>query len=191
MNILPSDFYLQNPDYATRELLGKILFRRFPDGTVISGRICEAEAYSPEDPASHSFPGRTRRNAPMFEKGGIAYIYLIYGIHHCFNVVTGPAGEGSAVLIRSLIPLEGVEAMRLNRGLKRIERDAALCDGPGKICRALNLDLSWNGHNLSEEPLRILDDGCTVSDKNVKLTPRIGITKNADQLRRYLWVKES
>ncbi len=189
MNRLPVEFYLQTPDPVARELLGKILLRRLPDGTVLSGRICETEAYSQEDPASHSYPGPTRRNAPMFDKGGIAYIYLIYGIHHCFNVVTGPAGEGSAVLIRSLIPLEGAEAMRRNRGVHRTARDASLCDGPGKICRALNLDLGWNGHNLSEEPLRILDDGSTVSDKDVKLTPRIGITKNADQLRRYLWVQ--
>jgi DNA-3-methyladenine glycosylase len=122
----------------------------------------------------------------MFGPGGNAYVYLIYGIHHCFNVVTGPEGEGSAVLIRALIPLQGLSFMRQRRG-GRVP-DEKLCDGPGKICRALELDLSWNGHPLSDPPLQILWDGTAIPEEEIFVTPRIGITKNTDQLRRYLWV---
>ena len=193
---LSKDFFLRNPDMVARTLLGKVLIRDFDDGTQAAGRITETEAYCSKDPASHSFSGPTKRNAPMYGPGGTAYIYLIYGIHHCFNVVTGPPGEGSAVLIRSLLPLTGVEQMFRHRystknggGLPR-GKIRSLCDGPGKICRALALDLSHNGIDLSKSPLRLGSDGLTIGSENVQITPRIGITKGADRLRRYLWSNE-
>jgi DNA-3-methyladenine glycosylase len=177
--------FMRDPDVVARDLLGTILFRRFPDGSVAAGRIIETEAYSQDDPASHSYPGLTRRNSPMFGSGGTAYVYLIYGIHHCFNVVTGPEGEGSAVLIRGILPIIGAERMRKKRG-NRIP-DRSLCDGPGKICQALELDRGWNNHPLREPPLQLLSDGASAAEKHVLITPRIGITKNAGELRRYVW----
>ncbi len=178
-------FFRGTPDQVARNLLGKILYRIFPDGTCVSGRICETEAYSRDDPASHSFPGLTARNAPMFGPPGRAYVYLIYGIHHCLNVVTGQDGEGSAVLIRSLLPLTGKDEMRKRRGYQIPE--SRLCDGPGKICQAFDINLIWNGHPLDKKPLIIGSDGCIPSDRQILNTPRIGITRNADALRRFLW----
>jgi len=132
----------------------------------------------------------------MFGPGGTAYVYLIYGIHHCFNVVTGPAGEGSAVLIRGMIPLAGEEVMARRRypgddpAVLSASRRRALCDGPGKICRALDIGRDFNGHGLTELPLQLFSEGLTVPGEQVRITPRIGITKGADRLRRYLWTPE-
>ena len=188
--LLSEQFYLNDADTLARELLGKILKRTFPDGSVVSGRICETEAYSQDDPASHSYGGITERNQAMFGPGGRAYVYVSYGIHCCVNCVAGPEGEGSAVLIRGLFPLIGREKMIALRGSEcwpeeRIKR--SLLNGPGKIGQAFDLDLSLNGHSFSEAPLQILDDGCVVSEEELGITPRIGITKGADLLRRYVW----
>ncbi len=187
---VPDDsFYNSSPDVVAEKLLGKILLRRFPDGSFLSGRICETEAYSPEDPASHSYTGITERNAPMFGPPGRAYVYLIYGIHHCLNVVTGPEGEGSAVLIRGIIPLEGLDLIRKRRGSGL--KDSQLCNGPGKICQALDLDRTWNHHPFRLAPLQILSDSLPVHPGCIVQTPRIGITLNAAALRRFLWVPEN
>ena len=184
-DILPEEFYRTSSDKAARDFLGMILLRRFPDGTVAAGRICETEAYCQDDPASHSFPGLTARNAPMFGPPGRAYVYMIYGIHCCFNVVTGPEGEGSAVLIRGLIPLTGLDFMRRRRGAK--VGDSHLCNGPGKICQALDIDRSLNGHSLMNPPLQILSDCFLPEESRIFRTPRIGISKNTEVLRRYVW----
>lgn len=183
MVTLSPDFYLNDPDAVARRLLGKILLRRFDDGGTAAGRICETEAYSPDDPASHSYGGRSERNREMFGAPGRAYVYLIYGLHHCLNAVTGPEGEGSAVLIRAMAPVTGLEEIRKRRGGVP---DRNLCNGPGKLCRALGIDRGLDGHDLALPPLQILDDGFVLEDDQIHLTPRIGITKAADHLRRYV-----
>ncbi len=187
---LPDEYFLADTDTLARQLLGKILRRTFSDGSSVSGRICETEAYSQDDPASHSYGGLTERNRAMFGPGGRAYVYISYGIHCCVNCVAGPEGEGRAVLIRALFPLTGREKMISLRGCEKWPEDRikrSLLNGPGKIGQAFGLDLELNGHPFSEEPLRLYDDGLTVPDEEVSITPRIGITKGAELLRRYLW----
>lgn len=145
-----------------------------------SGRILETEAYLAQgDAASHSAAGLTPRNASMFLPAGHAYVYLSYGIHRCFNVVTGAEGRGEAVLVRAIEPLSGVEWMIERRG-----RTKNLCDGPGKLCQALGIELVhdavplWTGGDLRVLP------GEPVA--RVEATPRIGITKDADLALRFL-----
>lgn len=175
--------FLLPPEEAAPLLLGKILLRTFSDGTMAGGRILEVEAYGPKDPASHSFKGQTKRNQPMFGPGGSAYVYVSYGIHHCFNVVTGPPGEGSAVLIRAIEPLWGLEEM----AARRASGGKNLCNGPGKLCQALDIDKSLNSHDLSIPPLQVLEDGCMPEPAHIVQTPRIGITKGVDMPWRFLW----
>ncbi|NLW16603.1 MAG: DNA-3-methyladenine glycosylase [Firmicutes bacterium] len=154
METLPVDFYLNN-DTATiaRNLLGKILIHETERGQV-GGMIVETEAYlGQNDPASHSYRGKTPRNSCMFGPPGTGYIYISYGIHHCFNVVCQPHGVGEAVLIRALEPLMGLDIMAANRKGKPLEQ---LTNGPGKLCQALGIDLSLNGHDLTQPPLYLL-----------------------------------
>ncbi len=180
---LAAAFFLSPPEEAAPLLLGKILLRTFPGGRLAGGRITEVEAYGPEDPASHSFKGPTRGNRPMFGPGGTAYVYISYGIHHCFNVVTGFPGEGSAVLIRGIEALWGLEEMTS----RRASGGKNLCNGPGKLCQALGIDKSLNGHDLSVPPLQILDDRCCPEPAHIIQTPRIGITKAVEIPWRFLW----
>lgn len=172
---------------VARRLLGAILLHESPDG-VAAGRIVETEAYLRNDPACHAARGRTPRNAPMFGPPGRSYIYLIYGMYRCFNVVTAPEGVGEAVLIRALEPVEGVDLMVRRRGTVK-ERD--LCSGPGKLVMALGLDPSHNDVDLREGPLRLLpaDSHPWKGPKGrIHVTTRIGITQGADlPLRFYLW----
>ncbi len=144
----------------------------------MSGRITETEAYTADDPASHSFRGRTERNAVMFGPPGHLYVYLSYGIHRCANVVTGADGDGQAVLIRSLDPLEGIDSMRSRRGR------LPLADGPGKLCQALGIDLDDDGVDLTAGAVRIVDDG--TPPPTAPLTgPRVGITVAVDRPWRF------
>ncbi len=180
---LPPDFFLPAPEQVAPLLLGKILLRTFSDGMIAGGRILEVEAYGPGDPASHSFKGPGKRNRAMFGQGGTAYVYISYGIHHCFNVVTGFPEEGSAVLIRALQPLWGLKKMAARRG----KAGKNLCNGPGKLCQALGIETSLNFHDLSVPPLQILEDDCIPEDKHIVQTGRIGITKAAELPWRFLW----
>ena len=128
------------------ELLNKLVVR---DGRV--GRIVEVEAYcGVDDPGSHAFRGRTPRNATMFGPPGHLYVYFTYGMHFCANVVCGPEGEASAVLLRGLTPLAGLDEMRVGRGVRREGEwtDQDLCSGPAKLCQALGLDRSFDGADL-------------------------------------------
>ncbi|MDX2378126.1 MAG: DNA-3-methyladenine glycosylase [Acidimicrobiia bacterium] len=151
-------------------LLGKLLVY----GDCI-GRIVEVEAYTSDEPAAHSYNGKTERNAVMFGPPGHLYCYLSYGVHICANVVTGPEGDGQAVLIRALAPVEGLESMRRRRGDRR-----PLTDGPGKLCQALGIELLHDGADLcgGGEP-GLYDDGAPLSGEPV-IGPRIGITKAVD-----------
>jgi DNA-3-methyladenine glycosylase len=151
------------------------------DRVVSSGRIIETEAYTADDPASHSFRGRTARNAVMFGPAGRLYVYISHGIHACANVVTGVEGEGAAVLIRAIHPIENVDAMRDRRGEGR-----PLADGPGKLCQALGIRLSDDGIDVTTpgSPIRIVDDG-TAPPTDPLIGPRIGISKAVDMPWRW------
>jgi DNA-3-methyladenine glycosylase len=163
-------------------LLGKILVHASAAG-IAAGRIVETEAYLfHQDPACHAARGKTTRNAAMFGPPGTAYVYLVYGLYHCFNVVTGKAGEGEAVLIRSLEPLSGLELMASRRGTTDTR---LLASGPGRLCQALAINLLQNGADLSAGPLYLAEDGYPKAEINT--TGRIGIRVAADlPLRFYI-----
>ena len=183
---LPRAFYNGDTVQVARDLLGTVLVHDSPEGRA-AGRIVETEAYLRDDPACHAARGRTPRNAPMFGPPGRSYIYLIYGMYRCFNVVTAPEGVGEAVLIRALEPVAGLELMGLRRGTAD---PRALCSGPGKLVLALGLDASHNDLDLRESPVRILPRTSYPwkgPKGNIKVTTRIGITQGADMpLRFYL-----
>mgnify|MGYP006283644389 CR=1 FL=1 len=176
------DFFTADAPELARRLIGCILWKR-ENGGITAGEIVETEAYTEDDAASHSFPGLTGRNRPMFQSGGAAYVYLIYGVHHCFNVTAGKKGSGQAVLIRSLRPLKGLKTMRERRNRTKT---GDLCSGPGKICQAFGIDLGHNGMDLLEGEIRILLPEEERSQEDVEATTRIGITKAAGLPRRYI-----
>ena len=142
-----------------------------------AGVIVETEAYHESEPACHAFVGRTRRTATLFGPPGIAYVYRSYGVHTMLNVVAEPDGIGAGVLIRALEPLEGVELMRERRGLERLED---LCSGPGKLTQALGIELSENGGDLRDGPVRIHPREAIWIEPDVVVSTRIGITKAAE-----------
>jgi len=172
---------------AAPALLGAVLVRRSAEGTR-AGRIIETEAYTADDPASHSYGRRTRRNEFMFHRAGTAYLYLSYGMHCCLNVVTGREGVGEAVLIRAIEPVEGLDLMVDARGWAgRDVRD--LANGPGKVCQAFGLALEFNGADLLDGTSELrLEAGTRLPSERMRVGPRIGITKAADWPRRFLLV---
>ncbi len=177
----PKEFFLKDAVTLAPALLGCLLRRDTPAG-LITGIIVETEAYTEDDPASHAFGGRTDRNWPMFEKGGTAYVYLIYGIHNCFNVTSGTEGSGEAVLIRALQPVEGIGLMKKNRMVRGM---TDLCSGPGKLCQALSIDRNLSGVSLMNGEIQIQIPRSAV-EFNIAITKRIGITKAAGLPRRFL-----
>lgn len=181
---LPTPFYQRDARMVARELLGQVLVT-VRDGVRTSGRIIETEAYLGDDPASHSHRGPTARNAPMFLAGGHAYVYLIYGMYWCFNVVTGPEGHGEAVLIRAIEPLEGVEEMWRRRG-DHVRRESELANGPGKLVIALGLGPEHNNADLEADRRVWIEAAETVPAPLVRATPRIGISKGLEHEWRYI-----
>lgn len=181
---LPISFYARPTIEVARDLLGAVLVHQAPEGRT-AGRIVETEAYLRDDPACHAFRGPTPRTQIMFGPPGRAYIYLIYGMYDCFNVVTAPAGTGEAVLIRALEPLEGLPLMARRRGT---EKPRDLCSGPGKLVIAMGIGRQQNGADLrgrAGSALSILSPGAAPG--NIKVTTRIGINKAAHlPLRFYL-----
>lgn len=179
---LEPSFYRQDTVTVARALLGKHLYRESDVGRA-AGIIVETEAYlGRADPASHSFRGKTGRNAAMFGPPGRAYIYFIYGNHFCFNVVSGAAGRGEAVLIRALEPFEGLELMGQRRS--RAGNTIELTNGPGKLCQALAIDRSLDHHDLGVPPLWLAPGGA-VDPGAVISAPRIGISRAAEKLLRF------
>lgn len=173
MTVLPRDFYMRHPTVVAPALLNKLLVRA--DGRI--GRIVEVEAYAgSDDPAAHSYGGKTARNASMFARGGHLYVYLSYGIHWCANVVCSEAGVGHAVLLRALQPLAGLDLMAAARGHPAKER--ALASGPGRLGQAMGLDRSWDGADLvtGDRGIWIATDGMPPPDLPVA-GPRVGISR--------------
>jgi len=153
-----------------------------PDGTRLAGRIVEVEAYRQDDPASHSFKGRTRRTEMMFGPPGHLYVYFTYGAHFCMNVVTGEDGEGSAVLLRAVEPLEGVDEMARRRGLGL---PRLLCAGPGRLTQAFGVGRDQNGTDLVAGAEMWIESGAPVADDEVGIGPRVGITSATEQPWRF------
>lgn len=180
---LPATFYDRDPALVSRELLGAVLRVVDSEGP-ISGRIVETEAYlGPHDPACHAVVGRTARTWHLFGPPGTAYVYFIYGMHWCVNAVTREEGFGSAALIRAITPLEGIERMRARR--PKAKGDAQLGDGPSKLCAALGIDRALDGAPLTGASAITIHAGDVISDEDVLVGPRIGISKAVDWPLRF------
>ncbi len=186
---LPEEFFQQSPEDLARSLVGAILVKREGE-RLLAGRIVETEAYlssqdARQDASSHAFRGKTARNEAMFGESGTLYVYQIYGIHLCANIVTEPQGIGSAVLLRAIEPLVGLEIMSERRGLsveKSVGKSINLCRGPGKLAQAFGFTLQDNFRSVVEESCY-----CLPATKPVKIgiSARIGITKAADLPLRF------
>ncbi|MDD5066076.1 MAG: DNA-3-methyladenine glycosylase [bacterium] len=183
--VLQRKFYDRSAGIVARELLGKILVRRWGKHT-IAGMIVETESYGgKDDPASHAYKKRTPRNKVMFGPAGHAYVYFCYGNHYLFNVVADKENVPAAVLIRALEPLEGLGLMKKNRGTGDIGN---LTNGPGKLAQALGIDKRFNTIPLFRGDLKILDTGH--SKIKIAKAGRIGITLGADKLFRF-YIKDN
>jgi DNA-3-methyladenine glycosylase len=192
--ILPRAFYLDPPDQVCRRLLGKLLVRRYRDPSVarpktqrLTGRIVEVEAYfGLDDPAAHTFVGKTARNAVLFGPAGFAYVYFIYGMYFCLNFSCEPDGHPGGVLLRALEPVEGLETMARLRNLPSTANPRLLTSGPGRLCQALGIVReTHNGIDVtnSRSGLHVEDDGF-IPDA-IDASPRIGIRKAADRPLRF------
>lgn len=170
---LGRDFFARDTLTVARELLGQRLVRLL-DGERLSGRIIEVEAYvGEEDQACHARCGRTERNASMYGPPGCAYVYFIYGVHYCLNVVTGQQGFPAAVLVRALEPLAGIEAMRARRDGRA---DVELTSGPARLCQALAIDRQFDGADLCVPDVALfIERNAGVPDGAVVARPRIGV----------------
>ena len=178
--VVPRSFYRRDPRLVAPELLNKVLVA---GGR--SGRIVEVEAYCGDiDPAAHTYRRRSPRNEVMFGSPGLLYVYFTYGMHWCCNAVCGEAGEGVAVLIRALAPLDGLEAMRAARPGARSDRE--LCRGPARLCQALGVTGVHNGADLvrADRGVTVTDDGVPPPEDPV-VTTRVGVSRGAAQ--RWRW----
>jgi DNA-3-methyladenine glycosylase len=189
---LKRSFYTRELLTVAKELLGKILVKT--DGKVIlSGKIVEVEAYDGSiDEAAHTFIGKTKRNEIMFGIGGFLYVYFTYGAHFCSNIVTGKEGEGTAVLIRALEPLDGINKMifnRFGRDLLKDEEKYNLTSGPGKVCQAMSITKDHYGVDLTGDKIFLLDQPDLKSGQIV-ISKRIGIKKSVDLLWRF-YIKDN
>jgi DNA-3-methyladenine glycosylase len=177
-------FFRQDTVELARKLLGCLLIHRTPDG-VAGGMIVEAEAYvGAIDKACHAYRNRSGRTEIMYHDGGYAYVYLIYGMHHCFNAVTGPEGEGNAVLIRALEPVIGLDLMQQRRHTNTMQH---LCSGPGKVCQALGITKNEYGLDLcaADSPLRLIRYRY-IPDAQIVATPRINVAY-AEEAAAWPW----
>ena len=179
---LPLDFYNQPLLDIAKEILGKVFVRKIQN-KIFAGIIVEVEAYDGRtDKAAHSYRGITSRNKVMFEEGGLIYVYFIYGIHHCCNVVTGNKGIGNAILIRGIEPVLGIETMLQNRfgNIKHSEKHIlSVTNGPAKITKAFGIDKNNNGTSLCGNEIYLCDSNYP-KDFKIVTTTRIGIKKSVD-----------
>jgi DNA-3-methyladenine glycosylase len=179
-NFLPKEFY-EKYDTVTlsKKLLGCTMVHESPEGRT-SGIIVETEAYLSNDPACHAYRKKSSRNAAMFEGAGISYVYLIYGMYHCFNIVSGDKGVGEAVLVRALEPVEGIELMQKRRGTTQLKN---LCSGPAKLVKAMGITPEFNFLPIYADEFYCIPP----KDENFEIvtTTRIGITQGADLLYRF------
>lgn len=157
--LLNREFYLQNAEIVAKELLGKYIVREY-EGKKIVCKIVETEAYiGPEDKACHAYNNRcTERTKVMFEEGGKAYIYFIYGMYYCLNIVVEREGKPEAVLIRGIEPVENIEEIKSNRSIKS-KKEQDLTNGPGKLCTALKIDKSLNGYDITRKGELYITEG--------------------------------
>lgn len=169
MSILDKNFYNRDTILVAQELLGKKLCRRV-GSEVLSGLIVETEAYTQDDPACHAYRGRTPRSETLFKSPGLSYVYFIYGMYHCFNVITEPKETAGAVLIRALEPYGNLSNT----------------NGPAKLCREMDITRDLNEMDLtSEDSLLWLEQGIDIDDKIIHATTRIGIKKAVDYPWRF------
>jgi DNA-3-methyladenine glycosylase len=182
---LDADFFARSTLNVAQDLLGKVLIAAEYKKALVAGRIVETEAYRSDDPASHSFKGRTPRASIMFEDPGVAYVYFIYGMYEMLNFVTEPKGQAGAVLIRGIEPLVGEEVMRRRR--KKLGKNPRtrhdLTSGPGKLCRSFGIDMKHNGLLLRKPTLWVVDDGFKAG--RIRVSPRVGISQGKDKFWRY------
>ena len=179
---LNRSFYRGELLQVAKSLLGKILVK--VDRKIsLSGKIVEVEAYHGDfDKAAHSYNGMTERTKIMFEEGGYLYVYFTYGAHNCCNVVTGKKGQGTAVLIRAVEPLTGIEKMiknRFGRKLKNEKEIFNLTSGPGKICKSFGINRKHSGTDLTGDEIFILE-GEKIKSEDIGISKRIGISKSVD-----------
>jgi DNA-3-methyladenine glycosylase len=173
---LGRSFYERDSPIVAPDLLNKVLV-----AGECAGRVVEVEAYRSDDPASHTYRGRTPRNATMWGPGGRLYVYFTYGMHFCANVVTSTEGDGQAVLLRAVVPMRGLDLMRARRG-----PDRPLADGPAKLCQALGLDRRHDGTDLTvDAAITIVHDG-TPPPSDPIVTERVGIRVATDVPWRWL-----
>lgn len=181
MKIAP-DFYLQkNPSLVARKLLGKKIFTHI-DHALCSGIIVETEAYlGVQDRASHAYGNRrTKRTEIMYAPGGVIYMYLCYGLHHLLNVVSNEKDIPHAILIRALQPIDGIHIMKKRR---KMQNEINLCNGPGKLSRALGLTVSDDGESLSGDRIWI-EEGIKIPNKEIISSPRIGVDYAGEDAQR-------
>ena len=181
---LTKDYFLTDDVVAVaRDLIGKSLFTMV-DGQLAGGVICETEAYKgTNDRASHAFGGRrTKRNEMMYHEGGVAYVYLCYGMHHLLNFVTNAMDIPDAVLIRGIVPTHGEELMLHRTGKRKITRDIGI--GPGKVSKLLGITVEDNGLSLCGDRLWIEDRRLLVPDSAIQVTPRIGVDYAGEDAKR-------
>ena len=177
---LGRDFYSRDVIVVAKNILGKILVKK-DRNKILAAKIVEVEAYDGTiDEAAHTYIGKTKRNEIMFDEGGFTYVYFTYGVHFCCNIVTGVEGVGTAVLIRAVEPLLGIEDMSNNRfghNLLNEKEKINLTNGPGKLCKAFDIDGSDNATDLTGDEIFLLNQR-NISANKIVVTERIGIKKS-------------
>lgn len=179
---LPQKYFLQKTELVAKQLIGKYIVKKEKDGFLVA-RIVETEAYLSEgDLSSHSAPGPTRRNKIMFEEGGVLYVYKIYGIHHCANIICEQEGIGCGVLLRAAEPVLGIAKMKQRRATGNIN---ILCKGPGNLSKAFGFTLEDYGRSICSDSLFIQNTE-DIEENDILSTKRIGISKSTDLPLRYI-----
>lgn len=180
---LPRSFFARPATVVAPDLLGRVLVRVLPDGARLAARLVEVEAYEQGDPASHSYRGRpTPRTEVMFGPPGRLYVYFTYGQHFCSNVVTGPDGRGSAVLLRAAEPLDGLDVMASHRG---VDAPRLLCSGPARLTQAFAITRAAGGTDLVKDPSLFLLDGTPLGARAIARSTRVGVNAGVERRWRF------